>query len=86
MAAEEYIVLQPYMFRRQKRGPERLEAAPPTQCRSIADGHSRADKIEAGSTLFVGAHLVQMTVDEEAGDYGDPVILRAVGEVPAEAD
>ncbi|BCI68122.1 hypothetical protein AAJCM20276_27460 [Acetobacter aceti] len=44
---------------------------------------ARADKITNGaSASFVGAHVVRLVVDEEAGDYADPEILAVAGIVP----
>ncbi|MFT8896469.1 MAG: hypothetical protein ABF968_05835 [Acetobacter sp.] len=83
MAAEERIIFQPYVLKVDRKGIQRPEAVAPVVCRSVEDGKARADKITSGaSTSFVGAHVVRLLVDEEAGDYADPEILAAVGIVP----
>ena len=80
MAATERIVFQPYL--RGKRGA--LLAGTPVACRSHEEGVRRAEKaMQAGSA--VGAHVVRVINDEEAGDYGDPEFLAAYGAVPEAA-
>ena len=37
-----------------------------------------------GLLSVAGAQAVRMTVDEEAGDYGEPEVLGSVGDVPGE--
>jgi hypothetical protein len=39
--------------------------------------------MQAGSAI--GAHVVRVLNDEEAGDYGDPEFLAAFGAVPEAA-
>lgn len=80
MAAKESIIFQPY--KRGKRGV--LVAGTPVACRNPEEGVRRAEKaMEAGSA--VGAHVVRVVNDEEAGDYGDPEFLAALGAVPEAA-
>ncbi|ACI52227.1 conserved hypothetical protein [Gluconacetobacter diazotrophicus PA1 5] len=82
MAATQRIVFQPYTRRKQARGASKLEACTPIFCRDVEEGLRRVEKVAAGGTLFVGAHLVRSMVDEDAGDYGEPEILAAVGDLP----
>jgi hypothetical protein len=80
MAGTERIVFQPYV--RGKRGA--LLPGPAIACRSPEEGVRRAEKaIAAGSA--VGAHVVRVLNDEEAGNYGDPEYLAALGAVPEAA-
>ncbi|WP_099347968.1 hypothetical protein [Acetobacter aceti] len=83
MAAEERIIFQPYVLKAGRKGVQRPEPVAPVVCRSAQDGLARADKITNGaSASFVGAHVVRLVVDEEAGDYSDPEILAVAGIVP----
>jgi hypothetical protein len=41
----------------------------------------RAEKAMASASV-VGAHVVRIMADEEAGDYGDPEYLASLGTVP----
>ena len=77
MAASERIIFQPYV-----RGP-RGGVAPgqPVACRSEAEARRRAEKAMAGGRV-VGAHVVRVLADEEAGDFGEPEYLAVFGTVP----
>ena len=77
MAATQRIVFQPYL--RGKRGA--LLPGPAIACRSAEEGVRRAEKAMAAGSA-VGAHVVRVVNDEEAGDYGDPEYLAAFGAVP----
>jgi len=80
MAKTERFVFVPY--NRGKRGAITAGTAMP--CRNAAEAERRAEKaIAAGSAI--GAHIVHIIADEEAGDYGDPVYLAAFGTVPEPA-
>jgi hypothetical protein len=80
MAATARIIFQPYS--RGKRGA--LVAGVPVACRTKEEGVRRAEKaIAAGSAI--GAHVVRVVNDEEAGDYGDPDYLATLGVVPEPA-
>ncbi len=80
MAVKERIIFQPYL--RGKRGA--LVAGTAIACRNQEEGVRRAEKaMQAGSA--VGAHVVRVVNDEEAGDYGDPEFLAALGAVPEAA-
>jgi len=77
MPAKESIVYQPYT-----QGPKgRIVAGTGVACRSAQEGLRRADKAMAAGSV-IGAHVVRMMADEEAGDYGEPEYLATVGVVP----
>ncbi len=77
MAASERFIFQPYV--EGKRGA--LKAGTPIACRNAEDGQRRAEKAMAGGTI-VGAQVVRVMADEEAGDYGEPEFLGIYGRVP----
>ena len=80
MAAVERIVFQPYL--RGKRGA--LKPGVAIACRNEAEGVRRAEKAMASGSA-IGAHVVRVLNDEEAGVYGDPEYLAALGVVPEPA-
>ena len=45
------------------------------------EGTRRAERAIAGGVV-VGAHIVRVLADEEAGDYGEPEFLAAYSTVP----
>jgi hypothetical protein len=73
MAATTRIIYQPYL--------KGMKPGTAVVCRDEAEGARRADKAMEGGSI-VGAHVVRVTVDEEAGDYGEPDYLVTVGSVP----
>ncbi len=78
MAAKERIVYQPYT----QGAKGRIVPGTAVPCRTGAEGERRAEKaMQAGSVI--GAHVVRVMADEEAGDYGEPEYLAAFGVVPA---
>lgn len=77
MPPAERIIFQPYVQGR--RGG--LKPGQPVACRSSADAERRAEKAMA-SGMAVGAHVVRIMADEEAGDYGEPEFLGTFGTVP----
>ena len=77
MAASERIVYQPYVPG--KRG--NLTPGKPVPCRTPEEAIRRAEKALAAG-LVVGAHVVRVTADEEAGDFGEPEYLASFGVVP----
>ncbi len=77
MASTSQIIYQPYVAG--SRGT--LKAGTAVACRSAEDGLRRAEKaLENGSIL--GAQIVRMTHDDDAGEFGDPEYLGRVGRVP----
>lgn len=77
MGAKQQIVFQPYVPG--ARGA--VKPGTPVPCRSAEEGQRRAEKAMAAGSA-IGAHVVKMMVDEEAGDYGDPEYLFTTGRVP----
>lgn len=77
MAAREQIIFQPYVAG--KRGG--LTPGKGVACRNREEALRRAEKALAGGQV-VGAHVVRVLADEEAGDYGEPEYLNALGAVP----
>lgn len=77
MAASERIIYQPYVLA--KRG--NLTPGKPVPCRNADEAMRRAEKAIAIGAV-VGAHVVRVLADEEAGDYGEPEYLAVYGTVP----
>lgn len=77
MAVSERIIFQPYSAG--KRGG--LTPGKGVPCRNREEAVRRAEKALAGGQV-IGAHVVRFMADEEAGDYGDPEYLAALGAVP----
>lgn len=74
------IIYQPYL--RGARGA--LKAGTPVACRTAEAGLLRAERaLAAGSIL--GAQIVRVSHDDDAGEFAEPEFLGRVGEVP-EAD
>lgn len=71
------IIYQPYVA-----GPRgSLKAGTAIACRSPEEGLRRAERaLENGSIL--GAQIVRVTHDDDAGEFGDPEFLGKVGRVP----
>ncbi len=77
MPSTSQIIYQPYLAG--SRGA--LKAGTAVACRSAEDGLRRAERaLENGSIL--GARIVRMTHDDDAGEFGDPEYLGEVGRVP----
>jgi tryptophan synthase alpha subunit len=77
MALTASIVYQPYV--EGKRGA--LKAGVAMACRNPAEAERRAEKAMASGAI-VGAQIVRVLADAEAGDFGDPEFLRSYGRVP----
>jgi len=77
MPTQTHIVVQPYISG--KRGA--LAPATPIPVRTADAGRARAGRMMAAGR-FVGVAVVQTEVDEDAGDYGEPVFLARLGQVP----
>lgn len=76
MAASEQVFYQPYSTG--KRG--NLTPGKPMPCRTPEEAIRRAEKALAAG-LIVGAHVVRVAVDADAGDWGDPEYLASFGAV-----
>ncbi|MCG4273927.1 hypothetical protein [Acetobacter senegalensis] len=83
MAATERIIFQPYVWRKSGRRTI-LEPGAAVACRDAEDALRRIEKVRDGLLSAAGAQAVRMSVDEEAGDYGEPEVLGSVGDVPGE--
>lgn len=77
MGSSSQIVYKPYVAG--ARGA--LKPGPAIACRTAEDGMRRAERaLENGSIL--GARIVRVTHDDDAGEFSDPDYLGAVGRVP----
>ncbi|KXV60260.1 hypothetical protein AD948_05785 [Acetobacter senegalensis] len=81
MAATERIIFQSYVWRKSGRRTI-LEPGTAVACRGTEDALRRIEKVRDGLLSVAGAQAVRVTVDEEAGDYGEPEVLGSVGDVP----
>ncbi len=54
-------------------------------CRDEQEARRRADKALAPGGKVVGAHVLSVVVDEVAGEYDEPRVIAAFGEVPEAA-
>ena len=77
MASTTRIIYQPYVAG--ARGA--LKAAPAVACRSADEGVRRAERALQGGSIL-GAQVVRMTHDDDAGEFGDPEFLATLGQVP----
>jgi hypothetical protein len=79
MTSTTQIIYQPYVA-----GPRgSLKAGLPIACKSPDEGLRRAERaMQSGSIL--GAQVVRMTHDDDAGEFGDPEFLGQVGSMPGE--
>ncbi len=77
MAFTTQIIYQPYV-----QGPRgTLKAGPALACRTAEDGLRRAERALAGGSIL-GAQVVSMTHDDQAGEFQEPLYLGKVGVVP----
>ena len=77
MASTTQIIYQPYVAG--ARGA--LKPGPAMACRSEQEGVRRAERaLRSGSIL--GAQVVRMTHDDDAGEFGEPEFLATLGRVP----
>lgn len=81
MAATERIIFQPYVWKKTGKRTT-LEPGTPVACRDAEDALRRIEKVRDGLLSVAGAQAVRVTVDEEAGDYGEPEVLGRVGSFP----
>ena len=77
MPSTTQVIYQPYVAG--ARGA--LKAGVPIACRSAAEGLRRAERALAGGSVL-GAQVVQMTHDDDAGEFGEPEFLGTFGRVP----
>lgn len=77
MSSTTHIIYQPYTA-----GPRgTLKPGQAITCRTAEDGIRRAERAMAGGSI-VGAQVVSLTHDDDAGEFGDPHFLGRVGKVP----
>ena len=77
MGATTQILYQPYIAG--ARGA--LKPGLPLACRSADEGMRRAERALAGGSIL-GAQVVRVTHDDDAGEFGEPEYLGTVGRVP----
>ena len=77
MASTPQIIYQPYVAG--ARGM--LKPGTPMACRSAEEGVRRAERALQGGSIL-GAQVVRMTHDDDAGEFGDPEFLARLGQVP----
>lgn len=80
MAATERVIFQTYVWKKTGRRSI-LEPGTAVSCRDAEDALRRLEKVRDGLLSVAGAQAVRVTVDEEAGDYGEPEVLGWVGDV-----
>lgn len=71
------IIYQPYL--RGARGS--LKAGTAIACRTAEAGLLRAERALAAGTI-VGAQIVRVSHDDDAGEFTEPEFLSRVGQVP----
>lgn len=71
------IIYQPYL--RGARGS--LKAGTPVVCRTADAGLLRAERALAAGSI-VGAQIVSVSHDDDAGEFAEPEFLGRVGQVP----
>ena len=77
MPSSSQIVYQPYIAG--ARGA--LKAGTPVSCRSSEAGIPRAERALAGGSIL-GAQIVRVTHDDDAGEFGEPEFLGRFGRTP----
>ncbi|MCC6915639.1 MAG: hypothetical protein IT566_18220 [Rhodospirillaceae bacterium] len=80
MAMKERIIFQPYM----SAPGAALVSGQAVLCRSVEEAQRRAEKAMTGGRV-VGAHVIRVSEDAAAGDYGEPAYVIAFGKVPVTA-
>ncbi len=77
MSSTTQIIYQPYIA-----GPRgTLKPGQAISCRTAEDGLRRAERAFTGGSIL-GAQVVRMTHDDDAGEFGEPQFLGKVGRVP----
>ncbi len=82
MSSKSYFICQVYERKKQSRGKGDVLAKGAThECASADDAVRKANKLfDSGS--HVGVDAFTLEVDPEMGDYGDPLFLLRLGDVP----
>lgn len=83
MSAETRFIVQTYGWKAASgRAPATLVITETKEVPSEADAIRRAERIHAKSTDHVGVDAYRVTIDDEAGEYGEPVFFARLGDVP----
>ena len=77
MPSSSKIIYQPYIAG--SRGA--LKAGTAIPCSSAEEGSRRAERALAGGSIL-GAQVVRVTHDDDAGEFGEPEYLASFGRVP----
>ena len=77
MPSSSQVIYQPYIAG--ARGA--LKAGTAIACRSPEEGIRRAERALAGGSIL-GAQVVRVTHDDDAGEFGEPEFLGKLGRVP----
>lgn len=59
-----------------------LEPGAAVACRDAEDALRRIEMVQNGLLGVAGIQAVRMSVDEEAGDDGEPEVIESLGDVP----
>ena len=77
MASTTQVIYQPYVA-----GPRgSLKAGTAVACRSADEALRRAERAFQGGSIL-GAQVVRVTHDDDAGEFGEPEFLGTIGRVP----
>lgn len=83
MSEETRFIVQTYVWKAASgKAPAQLVISETKEVSTEADAIRRAERIHDKSTDSVGVDAYRVTVDDEAGEYGDPVFFARLGEVP----
>lgn len=82
MSTKMHYICQSYDWKKSRgKKPPELEVVKTIEAKSQSEATKRAERIhELGNVAGVDAYTVE--VDEEAGEYGEPVFFIRLGEVP----
>ena len=81
MTVKSQVIVQPYV-----RGAKgKLTPAPFIPVRDAEAGRLRAERMMEGGRVL-GVDVVQQEADPEVGDFGEPVYVARLGEVPELVD
>jgi len=78
MPMQIYFICQPYLKAKGGLKPGLAVQAPDAET-----ARQRGHRMFIGGGQIVGVDVVEQAADEDAGDYGEPVFLERLGQVPA---
>lgn len=82
MPSQVHYLCQTYNWKKSgSKSPLKLQAVEMVEAQSEADAIRRAERIHEKKN-HAGVDAYKIVVDEEAGDYGEPVFFVRLGEVP----